>query len=77
MYKPRADRYDHMTYRHCGKNGILLPAISLGLWHNFGNITPLESSRACCARPSTAASLTLFSPWRFLITAYGGSVPAV
>ncbi len=33
-------RYDSMTYRRCGKSGILLPIISLGLWHNFGNITP-------------------------------------
>lgn len=33
-------RYDTMQYRRCGKSGLLLPAISLGLWHNFGNITP-------------------------------------
>ena len=33
-------RYDSMTYRRCGKSGIMLPIISLGLWHNFGNITP-------------------------------------
>ena len=40
MYIPAEDRYEHMTYRRCGKSGIQLPAISLGLWHNFGNITP-------------------------------------
>ncbi len=34
-------RYDTMQYRRCGKSGLMLPAISLGLWHNFGNITPL------------------------------------
>jgi len=33
-------RYESMTYRRCGKSGLLLPMISLGLWHNFGNITP-------------------------------------
>jgi len=33
-------RYDTMSYRRCGKSGLMLPAISLGLWHNFGNITP-------------------------------------
>ena len=33
-------RYERMQYRRCGKSGILLPAISLGLWHNFGDITP-------------------------------------
>ena len=40
MYTPRKERYDEMTYRRCGKSGLLLPAISLGLWHNFGDITP-------------------------------------
>lgn len=40
MYTPASDRYSSMTYRRCGNSGIMLPAISLGLWHNFGNITP-------------------------------------
>lgn len=40
MYNPSEKRYDNMLYRRCGKSGLLLPAISLGLWHNFGNITP-------------------------------------
>ena len=35
-YTPRADRYDTMHYRRCGKSGVLLPEISLGFWHNFG-----------------------------------------
>ena len=39
-YLPKADRYQSMTYRRCGKSGLKLPAISLGLWHNFGSITP-------------------------------------
>ena len=39
-YVPAPGRYDAMTYRRCGKSGLLLPAISLGLWHNFGDITP-------------------------------------
>lgn len=39
-YIPTETRYDHMQYRRCGNSGIKLPAISLGLWHNFGNITP-------------------------------------
>ena len=39
-YIPAENRYDTMVYRRCGRSGILLPAISLGLWHNFGNITP-------------------------------------
>ncbi len=38
-------RYDGMTYRRCGKSGILLPSVSLGLWHNFGNVTPFDTQR--------------------------------
>ncbi|MBE5775143.1 MAG: L-glyceraldehyde 3-phosphate reductase [Clostridiales bacterium] len=40
MYTPSETRYDRMTYRRCGRSGIMLPTISLGLWHNFGSITP-------------------------------------
>ena len=40
MYNPAKNRYETMTYRRCGNSGVMLPAISLGLWHNFGNITP-------------------------------------
>ncbi len=40
MYKPSEKRYDKMLYRRCGKSGILLPTLSLGFWHNFGDITP-------------------------------------
>ena len=39
-YIPAENRYDSMTYRRCGRSGLMLPAISLGLWHNFGDITP-------------------------------------
>jgi L-glyceraldehyde 3-phosphate reductase len=45
-----ADRYASMTYRRCGQSGILLPAISLGLWQNFGADHPLEHSRAIITR---------------------------
>jgi len=38
QYVPNPDRYDTMQYRRCGKSGILLPEISLGLWHNFGGV---------------------------------------
>lgn len=40
MYIPAEDRYTKIPYRRCGRSGIRLPAISLGLWHNFGAITP-------------------------------------
>ena len=44
-YIPSPSRYDTMTYRRCGRSGLLLPAISLGLWHNFGDITPFGVQR--------------------------------
>ena len=45
-----AGRYSSMTYRRCGRSGILLPAISLGLWHNFGSVDPFDDSRAMVRR---------------------------
>ena len=47
-YIPAENRYDHMTYRRTGKSGLTLPAISLGLWHNFGHDTPHDTKRAIC-----------------------------
>ena len=44
-YQPDSTRYDVMKYNRCGRSGLLLPKISLGLWHNFGNDHPLENSR--------------------------------
>ncbi len=43
-------RYDSMEYRRCGRSGLLLPAISLGLWHNFGDDRPWETQRDICHR---------------------------
>jgi L-glyceraldehyde 3-phosphate reductase len=45
-YPAAEDRYDSMTYRRCGNSGLDLPAISLGLWHNFGDDVPFERQRA-------------------------------
>jgi L-glyceraldehyde 3-phosphate reductase len=50
MYEAASDRYDAMDYRRCGRSGIRLPAISLGLWHNFGDTRPLETQRAILRR---------------------------
>jgi L-glyceraldehyde 3-phosphate reductase len=47
---PADDRYERMTYRRCGRSGLLLPAVSLGLWHNFGHDRPLETGRAILRR---------------------------
>lgn len=50
MYDPPAERYESMTYRRCGRSGVLVPAISLGLWQGFGAAQPLERSRAILRR---------------------------
>ena len=47
-YVPSPTRYDTMPYRRCGASGLDLPAISLGLWHNFGGDTPHELKRSLC-----------------------------
>ena len=44
-YIPSTTRYDGMQYNRCGKTGLLLPAISLGLWHNFGSVDSFDNSR--------------------------------
>jgi L-glyceraldehyde 3-phosphate reductase len=49
-YAPAADRYETMQYRRCGASGLLLPAISLGLWHNFGHDAPHGTKQAICRR---------------------------
>ena len=43
-------RYDRMTYRRCGRSGLKLPAVSLGLWHNFGSVDPPDEARAMVLR---------------------------
>ncbi|MBI1415805.1 MAG: L-glyceraldehyde 3-phosphate reductase [Limimaricola sp.] len=47
-YRPAADRYEKMVYRRCGASGVKLPAISLGLWHNFGHDMPHATKREIC-----------------------------
>ena len=47
-YSPNPDRYNAMTYSRCGNQGLKLPAISLGLWHNFGEDFPLQTKRKIC-----------------------------
>jgi L-glyceraldehyde 3-phosphate reductase len=49
-YIPGEDRYQSMTYRRCGRSGLRLPAVSLGLWQNFGDDRPVESQRAVLRR---------------------------
>lgn len=47
-YVPAEDRYDRMAYRRCGNSGLKLPAVSLGLWHNFGHDFPHQTKREIC-----------------------------
>jgi L-glyceraldehyde 3-phosphate reductase len=49
-YIPSEDRYRSMTYRRCGDSGLLLPAVSLGLWQNFGDDRPIQAQRAVLRR---------------------------
>src|ERR671917_2029622 len=49
-YVASADRYDAMPFRRCGRSGLKLPAVSLGLWHNFGGDRPLDGQRAIVRR---------------------------
>lgn len=50
MHQPAEDRYDTMTYRRAGRSGLDLPAVSLGLWQNFGTADPYETQRATVLR---------------------------
>lgn len=45
FYAPAADRYAHMPYVRCGRSGLKLPRVSLGLWNNFGSVTPQDTAR--------------------------------
>jgi aryl-alcohol dehydrogenase-like predicted oxidoreductase len=71
-YVADPDRYDgKMPYRRCGRSGLLLPEISLGLWHNFGDDTPLTTQRAIIRR-AFDLGITHFD----LANNYGGAAPA-
>ena len=48
MYQAAQNRYQVISYRRCGASGLMLPAVSLGLWHNFGDTAPYENMRALC-----------------------------
>ena len=59
MFVPSPSRYQRMVYRRCGNSGIKLPVLSLGLWHNFGDITPFEQQQAIL-RAAFDAGITHF-----------------
>lgn len=45
MYQAQETRYGSMRYARCGNSGLLLPAVSLGFWHNFGDTSPFETMK--------------------------------
>jgi L-glyceraldehyde 3-phosphate reductase len=60
-YTPDANRYRSMTYNQCGKSGLKLPAISLGLWNSFGADASMDNARALCRR-AFDLGITHFDP---------------
>ena len=50
VYSASPERYESMDYRRCGRSGIQLPLLSLGLWHNFGSHKPFEEVKAMACR---------------------------
>ena len=59
-YVPAADRYERMPYRRCGRSGLKLPAVSLGLWQNFGHDRPLEDQPRAIVRRAFDLGITHF-----------------
>ena len=48
MYTPAKERYETMEYNCCGESGLMLPKVSLGLWHNFGDTSDYENMKQLC-----------------------------
>ena len=62
MYQAAQNRYQVIPYRRCGASGLMLPAVSLGLWHNFGDTAPYENMRALCRTAFDHGITTLTLP---------------
>lgn len=71
MYKADGARYDKMPYNRCGKSGLKLPALSLGMWHNFGSVNDLENMKKILLRHLTAALPIL--TWPITMARYTGA----
>ena len=48
MYQAQENRYQKTSYARCGNSGLMIPRVSLGLWHNFGSTAPFETMRQLC-----------------------------
>ena len=73
-YTPSPTRYDKMIYNRCGRSGLKLPAISLGLWHNFG-FGQRQSARQLCRSPPMNLRKSTAMPSKGAST-YGASPPS-
>ena len=62
-YVAAPGRYETMLFRQCGKTGLKLPALSLGLWHNFGDTTPLEKVERKNQRQALQAAIAQLPPF--------------
>ena len=62
MYTPAKERYETMEYNRCGESGLMLPKVSLGLWHNFGDTSDYENMNSCVLQLLTMASHSLTLP---------------
>ena len=72
MYTPAKERYNIMEYNRCGRSGLLLPKISLGLWHNFGDASDYENMRQLCFT-AFDNGITQFDPANNYGPAYGSA----
>lgn len=62
MYTPAKERYETMEYNRCGESGLMLPKVSLGLWHNFGDTSDYENMKRCVSQLLTMVSHSLTLP---------------
>ena len=62
MYQANPVRYDSMQYRRCGNSGLKLPAVSLGLWHNFGDTASYSSMKEICFTAFNSISVCRLQP---------------
>jgi len=73
-WHPYTGRYENMQYRYCGKSGLRLPALALGLWHSVGHVQPLDSQRALL-RKAFDLGITHFE--RILAVCCGRILPGI
>ena len=61
MYAPAKERYETMEYNRCGESGLMLPKVSLGLWHNFGDTSDYENMKQLLTTESHSLTLPIIT----------------